>query len=492
MNPDRLNQVLLAHIPEVVFITDDGGRFVFIDPNPESLFGKTRAEIEKMGTVFDLLGPRLTDLSKLGSPPQKETLEISFEPQSGGTRHLEVEVRRISLDGGTALLLCRDVGDRKKMEEENEKLTRQLVQAEKISSMGTFVSGIAHELNNPLTGILGFAEDLLESDLTDPKEVRNSLQVIYQEGLRSAKIVKNLLRFSSRYKPKNETIYVNEAVQSTLSLLIYQLTAVRIKIETDYAPNLPPVSGNYRQLQQVFLNVFSNAEYAMKSTGQGGTIRVRTRGEKDRVTVEIENDGPPIPESLLSRIFDPFFTTKEVGEGPGLGLSVCHGIIQEHEGTLTVENVSNRQGVRVTIRLPHAGGDPSQPGDSTDGEGEVDGTGKVALLVDPDETTTVLLRKILENQGFEVESATGADRAVKILKTLTVDLIISGVRNPESDGPRWFETVTGIQPKLGKSFILVTDKTGTEVEEFLRNTGAFRIPKPFSRIQVLNTLRSAL
>ncbi|MBI3995181.1 MAG: GAF domain-containing protein [Nitrospirae bacterium] len=235
--------------------------------------------------------------------------------------------------------------------EELKHTQTQLIHSEKMAAVGQLVSGVAHELNNPLTSILGFAELLSHQPGLDAATKRD-LDRIYQEADRSKKIIQNLLHFAHQDKPSRTLADLNEVLDRTIALLEYQLRVKNIVIVKDFAPRLPITAVDIPQFEQVFLNLIINAEQAIHETQKEGKITILTRsGPSDQILISIRDNGPGIAPEHLPKIFEPFFTTKEVGRGTGLGLSLSYGIIKQHRGTIRVESRPG-QGACFTIELP--------------------------------------------------------------------------------------------------------------------------------------------
>jgi C4-dicarboxylate-specific signal transduction histidine kinase len=226
----------------------------------------------------------------------------------------------------------------------------QLIHAEKLSAVGELASGVAHEINNPLTTILGQAHLLLErSEVT--QHVRDRLKIISDEASRAARIVQNLLLFSRHYPPERRPCSLADQVRRVLELKAYQLEFDNVQVVTDFEP-CPPVSADENQLQQVVLNLVQNAHQAMALQREPRVLTARVRILDGVAALEILDTGPGIPPEVLPRLFDPFFTTKPPGEGSGLGLSVSYGIVAEHKGKLRGENRADGRGAVFTVELP--------------------------------------------------------------------------------------------------------------------------------------------
>ena len=231
---------------------------------------------------------------------------------------------------------------------EELRLRSQLIHSERLSAVGQLVSGVAHELNNPLQSILGFTELLIDAE--DRPEMRRDLEQVRSEAIRAGKIVRNLLAFVRRSSSERTIASVNDIVKTTISLRAYEFGTANIRLFESYGEGLPSVVVNPEEIQQVILNLILNAEQAMRSAHHGGTLTVTTKCVDAMVTIEIQDDGPGVPAALAGRVFEPFFSTKEVGEGTGLGLSIAMGIAEAHGGTLTL--VSPDKGACFRLALP--------------------------------------------------------------------------------------------------------------------------------------------
>jgi PAS domain S-box-containing protein len=253
-----------------------------------------------------------------------------------------------------SVVVLRDLTPHTRLEVEREALRKRLTQAEKLAALGQFVAGIAHELNNPLQGVLGHLE-LLRTTGAFPKQLRREVQTIYREAERAAKIVKNLLVFAGSRRLARRSVSVNAILQKVLALRAAACRAADIEVVRHYDEHLPRVQSDPLLLHQVFLNVVMNAEHAIAAARRAGRIEISTmlNPAGDRIVATVRDSGTGIPEDALPRIFEPFYTTKEVGKGTGLGLAIAYGIVQEHGGQISAAN--HRDGGAVfTIELPTA------------------------------------------------------------------------------------------------------------------------------------------
>ena len=249
-----------------------------------------------------------------------------------------------------SVLVARDMTPQTKLEAEREELRHRLTQSEKLAALGQFVAGIAHELNNPLQGVLGHLE-LLRATGAFPRQLRREVQTIYREADRAAKIVRNLLVFAGSRRLERRAVSLNAMVQKVVALRLAACRALDIEVVRHYDEKLPRVQSDPLLLHQVFLNIVMNAEQAIAATGRHGRIEITTRTAGNRIVATVRDSGDGIPPDALSRIFEPFYTTKDVGKGTGLGLAIAYGIVQEHGGHIAAANHPDG-GAMFTVELP--------------------------------------------------------------------------------------------------------------------------------------------
>jgi len=242
--------------------------------------------------------------------------------------------------------LIQELREAKKKLEETQ---AQLIQSEKLASIGQLAAGVAHELNNPMSGIMGFTQLLLEGK-TLSEQQRSDLETIYTQSQRCRTIIQNLLQFSRRQEPKKADLDLSLVLQATIDLVKYDFSSSGITIDKRISESLPHVLGDPQQLQQVFLNLLVNARQAMNGRPQS-QVSIKVSPEADRIVTRVKDNGPGIPKEIIGKVFDPFFTTKPVGQGTGLGLSICHGIVEQHQGSIAVESDGNT-GTTFIVKLP--------------------------------------------------------------------------------------------------------------------------------------------
>jgi two-component system, NtrC family, sensor kinase len=364
----------------------------------------------------------------------------------------------------------------------------QLIQSEKLSAVGEFVAGVAHELNNPLTSVIGFAELLKEGNL-DPKH-QSYLQYIVKSTERCHKIVQGLLSFARQHPPERVLLDVNRMIESVLELLAYEMRTGNIKIEQDFQNDLPRLLGDAHQLQQVVLNILNNARQAIETHQPSGRIRVTTESSAEKIRIVIEDDGPGITLENLAKIFDPFFTTKPVGKGTGLGLSLCYGIVREHGGNITAHSEPGK-GATFVIEMPVPKGESACAGPATSGGSTLKGVGKRVLVIDDEEWILELVRQILKLDGFEVDVAKDGQTALQHVVKAKYQLLVCDWKMPGLSGPQLYDRIQVVDPDAASRVIFMTgDVVSDTFQAFLKKHSKSCLSKPFSVQEFRQTIGS--
>ena len=410
--------------------------------------------------------------------------ELPPDPAAAGRRYLVAMAAPLagSPEGSAAVVVLRDVTEERLMQE-------RLLQSEKMVSVGQLVSGVAHELNNPLTGIMGFAQLLLARELDE--RTRRDLETIHTEAERASKIVQNLLSFARRRHAQKESANLNTLVERVLELRNYDLRMKNIDVELDLDPELPETMVDADQIQQVFLNVIVNAEQAMLVAKERGTLTVRTRRDGDVIGLSIQDDGPGIETETLRRIFDPFFTTKETGEGTGLGLTISYGIIEDHGGRIWADSRPGR-GTTFHIELPvlRGAGRPRAPQDERQ---TAAGPARSILVVDDEESIQRLLGSILQMDGHAVDTARNGAEALEYLTRHRYDLVITDIKMPDMDGRELYQRLKELDSELARRTVFITgDTVSPETRRFLQQIRNPCLAKPFRMREVRETVLKVL
>jgi two-component system cell cycle sensor histidine kinase/response regulator CckA len=388
--------------------------------------------------------------------------------------------------------LVRNVSERRKLDDQSRDLYQQLLQAEKMAALGQTISGVAHELNNPLATILSWAERLAERNLDDTS--RRGVDVILSESERAARIVRNLLTFARKRQSTRSMIDLNHVVRETLALRAYEQRLTNIDVVSALASGLPPVFADAHQIQQVLLNLVINAEQAMLSANGRGSLVLRTWHDiqRDAVVLQVSDDGPGVPVDVKTKIFDPFFTTKEVGKGTGLGLTVAYAIVHEHGGGIRVESPP-AGGASFTVELPLSGVEGAARSRLPTDAADQSVMGASVLLVEDELALATAVGEALTDAGLRVEHAGDGEEALARVRQNAYDVVICDLKMPRVDGMMLYRAIAAATPTLARRVIFVTgDVAGAEAERFLEESGCRWLVKPFRLGDLLRSVREAL
>jgi two-component system NtrC family sensor kinase len=319
--------------------------------------------------------------------------------------------------------------------------------------------------------------------------VRDRAGAIESECGRASRIVKELLAFARRRPPERRPVDVDDVVRDALQLQGPDLSLRRVRVVSDLAATLPKISADPYQLQQVLLNLFTNAAHAMSAGARDGVLTVRTSGHDRGVTIVVEDNGPGIPAEYLRQIFDPFFTTKPVGEGTGLGLSLCLGIVDAHEGRMTVENIAT-SGARFVIQLPV--GEPIEAREDNAGG---DGLGHAAdvLVIEDEATLRSVFLEVLTINGHRATAAATGHAAMELLARENYDVVVLDLRLPDVDGKAVWQWITRHRPALAARVVFMTgDTLSPGSHQFLQEAGRPVLPKPVSMEELARMVNTVL
>jgi len=378
----------------------------------------------------------------------------------------------------SVVVLVEDVTDQQVME-------TQLIQSEKLAAVGQLVSGVAHELNNPLTSIAGLSEFLLEQKEISKKD-RGHLKVIHEQAERAGRIVRNLLTFARKEPAERSPVDLNDVIHTTLQLMEYDLKLKAIDVERDLPTALPQVLGDRHSLQQVVLNLLTNAAQAVaeNSAGRARTISVSTWSD-DHVHLRVADTGPGINDVVAQNVFTPFFTTKEPGKGTGLGLSITYSIVENHGGRIILERPSNG-GAAFRVDLPPVPPDavvpaPPHPPPARPPAPKAPPAKRTILLVDDDPAVRRMVKALFGRDGHAVEVARNPQHALELAQRGGFDLIIADARAATRGGGKLFvEELVARLPALRDRTIVSTGDVGVATEETLTRLGLRYVRKPFN------------
>jgi two-component system NtrC family sensor kinase len=422
---------------------------------------------QQISPLFRLLKAHLASNESLAP------FELLIFGKDGTETLLEVTIR-VRREGRRPIsihCIARDITHRRELEQ-------QLQQTEKLSTIGKLVAGVAHELNNPLTTIIGYSSLLQQGDL--PDETQTDLNVIFRQAQRAKVIVRDLLTFARRFELETKQVDLNDIITGSLTLMKPQLQTNMIQVKTNLDAELPATMADPHQLEQVFINLITNAIHALAIIPEPGQLTIVSRHSESHILLSFADNGPGIPPNIINRIFDPFFSTKQVGEGTGLGLSICFGIISEHKGRIWAENAP-AGGAIFYIELPVEKPPVvvAAPTPLASAANTFAGLLKI-LVVDDEPTLLNLLRLIFTQRGYEVETAPDGETALQKLETHTFDLIVCDVLMPDILGPELYQKAVEKFPQLVNRFIFITGNVvDMDTRIFLEKSGLAWLSKPF-------------
>lgn len=479
-------RTLFRSAPDAVITLLAGGRIQEANDYAADLFGEAPAALtDRLLEDFVVPDDRgvLHDALRAGFAGDPTRVDVHI-PRCGTVRRLEIALRQLpDTEPPAVLLIGRDVTTEVEMQ-------ARLVETERLAAVGELVAGVAHEVNNPLGSISAFAQLLLrDEDLT--ADQRESLEIIYGETLRATQVVRDLLAFARRSAPRRGAVELSQVVERALRLRGYQLASHGVTTHVDIPDDLPEVMGDARQLQQVVLNLVTNALQAMPG---GGELRVTASTDSCTVSLAIADSGGGIPESVRPHIFEPFFTTKEEGEGTGLGLSVSYGIIAAHGGTLSLAATSPR-GTTFVVALP------ADVPESAEAESGVVVESPVArsplqglrlLFVDDEASLRQGMEAFGRLRGISVVTAANGRQALTLLERASFDAVVCDVRMPVMDGMAFHEALRARRPALASRTVFVTGDMVGGMRTWKHGARPITLTKPFTFDQIEDAVWAVL
>jgi PAS domain S-box-containing protein len=496
---------LVDSFPDLILVLDTEARYTFVSPRCREVLGyehETTSGMKLGGRTHPEDLPRLMALFAdiIKGKQNFASLEVRVRHKSGEWRKILFNFSPLFDESGKSegvVLSGRDVTDLKRLEE-------QLIQAEKLAAMGQMLAGVAHELNNPLTAILGVTELVREREGLD-ESMKRQLDLTHRQARRAARIVQNLLEFSRPASPQKKSIDLSTIIERTLQLHEHSLR--RNRVEVDFTPrtDLPLVVGDANQLIQVFLNLVSNAEQAIREVRESGRIQVRLSSASGNVIATVQDDGVGISPEAMPRLFDPFYTTKRPGGGTGLGLSICLSIVREHGGTIQAESLP-AGGSAFRVYLPAAVEEVRQDSSQslarkTDSDSSSGGLGRPVptvlkgisvLVLDDEESIRALLEEGLGAHGLMVTCASTAEEAARCVAARPFDALLCDLRlKPAGSFSDGRQAAAHVLAFAGAHKPVVIYMTGEYVDPGANKgvDGATFLQKPFRILDVLATMR---
>jgi PAS domain S-box-containing protein len=489
---------LIECFPDLIIVIGSDGHYKFVSERVKDVLGVSPEEYVGK-SIGQRVGPedglKLTQMFQdlVSGRKSQDQVEMRAQHVDGSWKILRVIGSPLFDEKGQIVGIVssgRDVTESKQLEQ-------QLAEKEKFAAMGQMMAGAAHELNNPLTAILGVSDLLRERAADDA--TRRHVDLVLQQARRAAAIVQNLLAFSRPLSHGRDKLRLDEILQEALRFEQGNFVKKNISVKFAAPADLPPVDGDRKLLQQVFLNIIANAEQSISPARDQGTLDVSMTRVGDRIRVSFVDNGPGIPPEIISKIFDPFFTTKRPGGGSGLGLTICLAIVKEHGGTIEVESAGGA-GAAIHVVLPamleHRPAEASaasvaKPAQPLAGAAALQGHS--VLIVDDEEGIREIVQESLLSRGMLVHAAGSSEAALAYLAKNTCETIVCDFNLPGMSGEKLFEE---LRTRLGSAlprFVFVTGElVSPDIEEHFRKKGARILQKPFQIASLVALLTELL
>ena len=487
---EKKYRLIVENSSDIIFTTNAIEEFAYVSPSVTSVLGYNPAEFAGKPFISlvhpDDIPMMQAEIQRSYSLNSKFGLEIEYRIRhiSGEWRWVVSKGTRVIDENGNFIYfigIMRDLTALKQAENKRHQIEEKAQITSRLASVGEMAAGIAHEINNPLTAVLGFSQIILEGKNV-PEDIRENITIIANESQRVANIVRRLLTFARQTKPVKTSVNLNEVIDNTLKLRQYVLKTANISAITNYDPELPCLVVDPGQMQQVFLNLIVNAEQAMKKAHGKGILKITTEKKDNYIRISFRDDGPGITKENMGHLFEPFFTTKDIGEGTGLGLSLSRSIILEHGGKMSVESESGL-GATFIVELPVVDAAPPGPENAcaiTEIQPSPEKSGRI-LVVDDEPGIRALLEKVLTQIGYIVDTITNP----KIVKDKLnagerYDAILLDIRMPGMSGTELYSHIIENMPVLkGKIIIITGDVMGPDIKDFLTKNNLPYLVKPF-------------
>jgi len=494
----RLFRSLMENALDIITVVEADGTIRYESPSVERVLGYAPGELVGRN-AFDFVpaedAQRIVELLRgaQGQPGYMASLEFRFRHKDGSWRVLEGVGKDMSQDPIVAGIVVnsRDITERKRVEEELQRQRESRHQSEKLADMGTLLAGVAHELNNPLAVVMGYS-GMLEQALGDGPHARRAEKIV-KAADRCVRIVRNFLALARQHRPERKEVRLNQVIEEAVELLAYPLRVDDVEVALRLANDPPVLWADPNQLHQVLVNLITNAHQAMHSAPPPRRLVITSRVDAAgaRVSLEVADTGPGIPSEIRQRIFEPFFTTKPEGQGTGLGLSLCRGIVEAHGGAIRVETEPGR-GATFIVELPVVAPPAADRAAGASDAAPVK-RGAAILVVDDEIEVGRLLADLLAVDAHQVDTASNGAEALEMLEERDYDLILSDLRMPRLDGPGLYREVEKRHPALLSRFIFITgDTLNAETRGFLEQVTVPSLHKPFDFGQVMAVVRRAL
>ena len=495
---EKFKSAFMTGMDAFYLATLEEGLILEVNDNFEQVWGYRREEVIgktslQLGIYFDP-SDRARMVAKLKTNGYVRDLELKGRKKDGDIISITISVSILVLNDKKHILgIIRDITERKRAEAETQQLRNKAEISSRLAAVGEMAAGIAHEINNPLTSVIGFSELLVErQDL--PEDVKGEIKIIANGSTKVKDIVRRMLTFARQTKPVRVNTSINELIENTLCLRAYVLRTANIEVCKHLDLDLPLVTVDPGQIQQVFLNLIVNAEYAMKKAHGKGNLIITTEKKDGHIRISFKDDGMGMSSEVKAKLFNPFFTTKPIGEGTGLGLGLSRSIVLEHGGTIEVESEPD-QGATFIITLPltqSAEEASIKAHDITASTTEKVGPAKF-LVVDDEENVRKVLNMILANSGHTVDATGDVSEALAKLESNSYDVILIDIRMPGMNGMELYAAVMEKHPEVKGKFIFMSgDPSDLQTRDFFEQNKLSYISKPFDRETLMQKVNGLL
>ena len=486
---EALNAAIIAAALDCIIAIDESGRVMEFNPAAEQTFGRRRAEVLGQPINTLIVPPHLRQrhgdgfaryLATGESRVMGRRIAIEAMRADGSILPVELTITEVRLPERRLFTShLRDLTAARAAEAEIQRQREALHQSEKMAAFGSLLAGVAHELNNPLSIVIGNA--LLLAEEAEGSALAERAQRVQAAAERCGRIVRSFLAMARQRKTEARPVTVQALVDSALQLLAYSMRTSGVTVEQDIAPDLPAVLCDPDQIQQVFSNLLINARQVLEEQPQPRRVQLTARADKECVRLEVADNGPGIAESIRSRVFDPFFTTKPAGMGTGIGLAVSRGIVEAHGGTLSLAP-SDGEGACFVIRLPLRlePAPPPDPNCAAAAPNLLAAVARTVLVVDDEPEIGRLLAETLRTLGYRAEMVVSGEAAQTALEQCDYDVVLCDLRLPGLDGPALYDWMAERRPHVcARTAFITGDTLSASAGRFLARAGRPILEKPF-------------
>ena len=481
---DRLTAAIIENIDDPFVVLDNSLKIVRWNQQFQDAFWDGDGDLVH-GTPFRsvLLDRKLDESVRQSQETGQALRKVEFSFTGGekrDERHFLVTISLATERQELVLAIFHDITEWRRRQ-------LQVMEASHLVAVGEMAAGVAHEINNPLGAIVGLSQLVLRNSL-EPM-VRRDLENILEQAKRAANVVVDLGSFARSDRLDVEPLDVVRVLQKTLESTSSDLSLSNVQVKTSLNPRVPQIMADKHQIERVFRNIIINARQSMAGAHDGGTLKVKVRDRDDMVRVSFADDGPGISSDDLPKIFDPFFTTREVGQGTGLGLSMCYGVVREHGGSIWAESTRG-QGATIIVELPVARSQPSESVEAPGANAEVAAEPMRVLVADDEPSVANFIERCLRQEGHAVDVASNGRELMRLVDLTVYQLILLDMKMPDVGGAEVFEHLRELPGDIASRVVFITgDCAAPATMQFIDRSGNMVLAKPFTLEDLLSVVR---